>query len=192
MPTTPRGIWYPDSTATANTWEHWEQQGESVDVAIGAAQVAAVDEAKAYVDDKQGHYAGFASSDFNVTNDAEVPLSMSGVVEQLGGVTWDNGVKKWTVEDAGVYLVNVSVTWASSGSGQRRLRVVRDFGVTTTIATTILTPSASSVTMDLSASVFLGAGATLQPFVRQTSGGTLQVLGGASPRYTHAELTRIG
>lgn len=40
MPTTPRGIVYPDSDANTNLWEHFEALADSVDFAIGGDEDA--------------------------------------------------------------------------------------------------------------------------------------------------------
>lgn len=156
MPTTPKGIVYPDSSGHTRLWEHLQALAETADAAVEEATPGGL-------------------SSYRSTSAASIPDSTFTTVGSwtvaadagYGSFNTSNGTL--TVSAAGVYMVRGQFAWASSVAG-RRIALLRVNGVEEARSDH---GSGGFATSTLTTMVSLAAGNSIVFNVYQSSGSGL-------------------
>lgn len=202
MPSTPRGIFYPESTASSEIWVHMQSQATTADTAIGAAAAAtlsAAATAAAGLYGVQGHSDRYLAADTgNLTANLDIPIAYEAQVNSSGdpeaGATWNVPYRGLVVAEGGRWVVNAQAAFSSNSSGSRTLEmfVVTPSSIERLVASKSVTPDAGgTVCVALSKTLKVADGERIE--IRATtshSAGTVYVRGG-SHRLTYFDAVRV-
>lgn len=115
MPTTERGLTYPDSTGHTRLWEHLQtlaQNAEAALDALDAAPLAAMWKTAA----QSTVSAAVTKVTFPLAENADNPVD---------GITADTAASEFTITRAGVYDFNAYLAFASHATGYRGFIIYR-------------------------------------------------------------------
>jgi hypothetical protein len=173
MPTTDRGLWYPDASEPLTPLEDiFARMAESVDVPEGLGSGSALHRWRSLIRAATGTinnvtYTTITGSWVNATG---APTNTDSEIQFASGV--------FTVARDGPYLINGSVLFAANATGSRRVKLLLN-GVTDLAIGTVGGVSGDPVAPSVHWEGPLAAGDTVTFQVYQSSGGSLALASNA-------------
>ena len=172
MPTTSRGLVYPDSGANVELWTHLQNLATSADTAIGTA-VAPGPFIKLIL-----------PANFSVSSGANtaVPFGASSEIIKTDASLHSTTVNttRVTPNKAGIYELSVFSWWASNTSGQRGAHIGKNGGLQPPEQHWNATIPSGEFSIGQISTEHTANGTTdyFEMFVFQNSGGALNLMGG--------------
>jgi len=96
------------------------------------------------------------------------------------------------IPTTGYYLVNASVEWNANGTGERKMKIVKNAALDVVIESKFRAQSAGNTYLVNSTVLYLTAADYLQMQVYQDSGGNLQWIGGGTTNNCFLAVTFLG
>jgi hypothetical protein len=185
MPTTPRGIEYPDSSGHTRLWEHLQTLAEDVDGLVD--DLAEPPLARFYLSANKSIAAGAEVAATTLVADLQYP----------DAAAWPAGADSSSrqITRTGIYRVTYQVNYSSGGTAARSCRI-RKSSTNAALSGTIVAfgrgiPGADTLTISMTITLSLTAGEYLNFSVGNADGSTArEARGGSSETWVEIEYLR--
>lgn len=125
----------------------------------------------------------------SVAHATDTVLPFTTLVKDTSG-SYNTSTGLYTCSVQGLYQVNAKVHWASNGAGDREIKLYKNGSFYRSMAYFLAPPVGGDFGHNGMVQVECNAGDTLGIYVRQTSGGALNV-GSSGSNYNHFDIQRI-